>query len=569
MLAQVGQLRRAGRIAEAEQVCRRLLAAYPGAALALNAMALVLGERGAYAEAEPLARQAAAASPGEAVLHNNLGNLLYRRGDFAGAEAAFREAAALEPDYAVAHHNLGIVCQAQGRLDEALAAQRRAIEANPAYWQAHVRIGALLLERGDIDAAVTVLEKVAALQPQRPEIHFAHGNALVVANREDEALAAYERAIAAAPGFLPAHREYNDLAWSMGRDVCSRSSYRIARSRVGDQPDLLLAEAELHLRFAQAAAAEALLQQAKRVEPARADIADALGRTLALQGRIDEAQAEFERAIATEPDVLRYRQDLAAALLRSHQPAAARRVLERAMAKWPHDQSVLGCLAVAYRELGDAAFARLVNLEQCVREFDLPAPPGFADTASFNAALAEELERYHTRRVEPMDQTLRNGTQTAGALFKRNSRIVALLRESIRETVANYIRGLPFEAGHPFLSRKDETFHFSGSWSCRLRSSGFHTNHIHSGWISSAYYVDLPDAVREGNGGALKFGESQFYLGGEDRPLREVRPAVGKLVLFPSYYWHGTLPFVSDRARLTVAFDVLPGAPAAPSADRT
>jgi hypothetical protein len=37
-----------------------------------------------------------------------------------------------------------------------------------------------------------------------------------------------------------------------------------------------------------------------------------------------------------------------------------------------------------------------------------------------------------------------------------------------------------------------------------------------------------------------------------------VRPEVGLLVLFPSYFWHGTLPFRSEQPRLTVAFDAVP-----------
>ena len=37
-----------------------------------------------------------------------------------------------------------------------------------------------------------------------------------------------------------------------------------------------------------------------------------------------------------------------------------------------------------------------------------------------------------------------------------------------------------------------------------------------------------------------------------------VRPAVGMLALFPSYFWHGTVPFTSNQARMTVAFDVVP-----------
>jgi hypothetical protein len=37
-----------------------------------------------------------------------------------------------------------------------------------------------------------------------------------------------------------------------------------------------------------------------------------------------------------------------------------------------------------------------------------------------------------------------------------------------------------------------------------------------------------------------------------------VKPEAGKLVLFPSYMWHGVEPFESDAPRLTVAFDALP-----------
>ena len=37
-----------------------------------------------------------------------------------------------------------------------------------------------------------------------------------------------------------------------------------------------------------------------------------------------------------------------------------------------------------------------------------------------------------------------------------------------------------------------------------------------------------------------------------------VRPSVGLLVLFPSYFWHGTVPFRSQQPRLSVAFDAVP-----------
>jgi hypothetical protein len=37
-----------------------------------------------------------------------------------------------------------------------------------------------------------------------------------------------------------------------------------------------------------------------------------------------------------------------------------------------------------------------------------------------------------------------------------------------------------------------------------------------------------------------------------------VEPEVGRLVLFPSYMWHGTVPFSGDDHRMTIAFDVAP-----------
>ena len=41
-------------------------------------------------------------------------------------------------------------------------------------------------------------------------------------------------------------------------------------------------------------------------------------------------------------------------------------------------------------------------------------------------------------------------------------------------------------------------------------------------------------------------------------PELYVQPKPGRLVLFPSYMWHGTVPFASSQQRLTVAFDAVP-----------
>ena len=58
--------------------------------------------------------------------------------------------------------------------------------------------------------------------------------------------------------------------------------------------------------------------------------------------------------------------------------------------------------------------------------------------------------------------------------------------------------------------------------------------------------------------GILSFGAPAMLPTPALEAELSVRPEVGQLVLFPSYFWHGTLPFHSDQPRLTVAFDVVP-----------
>ena len=58
--------------------------------------------------------------------------------------------------------------------------------------------------------------------------------------------------------------------------------------------------------------------------------------------------------------------------------------------------------------------------------------------------------------------------------------------------------------------------------------------------------------------GWIKFGEPHFDAGPKASVRRAIQPVPGTLVLFPSYMWHGTVPFRSAESRTTIAFDVVP-----------
>ncbi len=111
------------------------------------------------------------------------------------------------------------------------------------------------------------------------------------------------------------------------------------------------------------------------------------------------------------------------------------------------------------------------------------------------------------------------------------------------------------------MQRNTGAARIAEGWSVQLRRDGFHVNHVHpKGWISSAYYVSVPDEVKDTQlrSGWLKFGEPRYPVP-TATPDFMVQPEAGTLVLFPSYFWHGTTAIQGETPRTTIAFDALPG----------
>ena len=195
----------------------------------------------------------------------------------------------------------------------------------------------------------------------------------------------------------------------------------------------------------------------------------------------------------------------------------------------------------------DPAFVQAIELGR-----DLPPLP----------VLADNLRNLHVAKGEYLDQSVRGGTQTDGPLLSRIDPIIRQLRKAIVAAVSGYIAQLPPpDPNHPLLQkRRDRRIRFAGSWSVRLRNAGYHANHVHPlGWISSALYVSLPGqkpGERE-DSGWLALGEPDAKLRLDLAAWRKVEPQPARLVLFPSWMWHGTIPFEQGE-RLTVAFDVAP-----------
>lgn len=426
----------------------------------------------------------------------------------------------------------------------------RRIATDPADLVARFDLAAEHLELDQAEQTLTELDRLSSDGFEMPEIKTLRGHALVRLGRGEEAAACYARAIVLRPAHVSAHRSLAALLPQLGRGEEAMAAFDAALAACPDDPQLWIAAmqiAKAQRRFddlmGRAHDAERRFGAAPMISGFKVDALAGLGR--------DDEAAALARALALlAPANPAAQATQAWVLLKTGDYPGAERAAATAARLAPLDQAGWALLGTSWRLLGDPREDWLFRYSELVMPNPVDLPTG----------LAEYLTAEHTSVAAPADQSLRGGTQTPGRLFARDNPILKDTAQRIAARIEERLSHLVAEPDHPFLSRLGEELEYTASWSVRLTGASHHENHIHAaGWLSSALYVSLPPEVASGNGeGALAFGVPDSALGLSLPPRRVVQPKEGLLVLFPSYLWHGTTPFVSDAARLTIAFDVAP-----------
>ncbi len=240
--------------------------------------------------------------------------------------------------------------------------------------------------------------------------------------------------------------------------------------------------------------------------------------------------------------------------LQAGRPRDSKRFLEAAVRANPANLMIWASLALAWRLCGDPRHSWLCEQPGLYSIIDLGLSPAEL------TGLADVLRGLHGARFHPVGQSLRGGTQTRGSLLARPEPEIVKLNQRLGEAVRSHVANLPpADPNHPLLRHRDSDLSFGGSWSVRLADGGFHVSHVHPGGVlSSACYISLPEQIGgdDSKAGWLEVGRPPPELKVDLPPLATVEPRPGRLVLFPSYVFHGTRPFTAGE-RLTVAFDVV------------
>lgn len=516
-----------GRSAEAEPLLRRVVEGpkpYWRAALALVRLYLDMGRPDLALEvATPWC--AGGKIDGElAAMHVAAYGALGRHGD---AVAHYRRLAALAPDDPVATHTLAVALNAADQPEEA------------------ERIGRQTLSRTRATAG----------------LHYTLAQSLIGLERFDEAESALRECLRLEPHRAEAHDKLAQLVWMRTGDVVETTrALDQAIQRYAHDDALLATKAALLQGAGDARGAfECLAERAARPQaPPMLLIRAGLA---ALECEPATALALGERALRAQPGNATARKLLCAAYLGVGDGAKALTECATLLGTTPDDQYLIAMQTTALRLLNDVRYELFCDYDRMVLPVFLDAPPGWSNLDRFLDELMSRLNTLHNPHGHRLlYQSLRRGTETTQDLSRSQDPVIRALFQVFAAPIARYREQIGH--GDDALRRRNRGgCRFNGSWSVRLHGTGYHTSHVHPrGWISSACYIQLPDHMKTGRTaeGTLSFGAPGLLTTPALDAELSISPKRGQLVLFPSYFWHGTLPFNGEQPRLTVAFDVVP-----------
>ena len=201
-----GALHQAGRLDEAEGLCRQVLAVDPDHAHGLHLLGIIAHQRGHNELAVDLIGKAIARNDGVADFHSNIGIALGALGRIGEAEAHYRQAISLDPQHAASHNNFGHLLTDQGRLEEAQWHLRQSLELEPQHASVHYNLGNNLKAKGRYEEAIVHYKQSIVRRPDFGDAWNNMGVAFAERGDLDAARDAYQKAVEVDPTRASYHR---------------------------------------------------------------------------------------------------------------------------------------------------------------------------------------------------------------------------------------------------------------------------------------------------------------------------------------------------------------------------
>lgn len=366
-------------------------------------------------------------APDHLELRLNLGLALARAGRPADAAEAFREAVRRHPDSARAHHDLGSALRAAGRSAEAIEALRRATELQPDYPSAWFNLANALSGEERWPQAEEAARRHLQLQPGDRRSAYLLAMAQHGQGRGDEAAKRLRALLDEDPKDVVTRRGLATVLTTMGRAAeVGELWHQIADLElpVAERGRLLDAGARDLWRLGRRQQAVGLWRDWARIAPGSSPAHTALANGLQLLGRRQEAQEQFARAAALDPqNATAWHSEISLRVLGGDFAGAARRA-DEAMAIHPEHPGLLDVTARLLATAPEPSLrdgARALDLAIRLRRIE-PTNPQYPETLAMALAEAGHFDRAVQLQTSLARQAQARGDRQALARLVTNLR---------------------------------------------------------------------------------------------------------------------------------------------------
>jgi tetratricopeptide (TPR) repeat protein len=287
----------AGEVDQAEQLCQRVLAAWPGQTDALHLLGLMAHAYGKLDLAIARLREACKTPRAPAIYSSNLAEMCRQKGLLAEGEEAGRRAVAMDPSLVSGWNNLGIVLQEAGKYEESRACLERVVALKPDWAEAWNNLGNTCRRLDRFDLAQMHYRRALELNPESAEAHSNLAFLLSTQGHHDEAAEAARRAIDLNPRLVDAYVNLADVEMLRQRYDAALQALDMLRAFAPAHPMALVAVSKALRQLERLDEALAFARHAVALAPHSADAHHTLAMALQSLGQTDEALAAFGRAM--------------------------------------------------------------------------------------------------------------------------------------------------------------------------------------------------------------------------------------------------------------------------------
>ncbi len=284
----------AGRLLEAENLYRQIVAAQPESANVLCLLGIAVRQQGKVAEAIDFYDRAIAQNPDFVEAHLNKAQVLLDVGEYQRAIVSYEQVITIQSNSVLANNNLGWIKQQLGEIDSAILYYQTALKLDPNLLETAHNLAILFTQKNQSNDAVACYLHALQINPKLTYSLLGLGRILQQQGKLAEAFNCYQQAVEIEPNNPDVHNNIGAFYHEQGNTKAAISHYRQALNLKPDFVDAINNLAHALVDLGEFQEAFTYHNRALELQPDNATAHLELALTLLLFGDFKRGFAEYE-----------------------------------------------------------------------------------------------------------------------------------------------------------------------------------------------------------------------------------------------------------------------------------